>query len=631
MSGLIVLSAAGKEGQSRGALGGRPLRSRSAILIECFLALVCSASIRILGVKADSHKRDVDHLIFEDCGMARMMIGHLSPAELEKALVTLVSTIRLGTRGTGYAATGPGQIGGTGGARIPGHGELAGDIVLMSFDPGRNERARRCSVELLRSFLPERPLVIRELIALADDPDIVGADRALAEEMRGIVVSVAEEVAPEMSRGDAVLVLDSLIREQSGSVLTHWQPLFRLFLTDSLHLISRKYLTSPEFDVSLQELLSALDPSGELSSGLIQEAFLSIDDGGRKTRILAWVERVGLPVGRIMPFLLSELTAGSVKGVSEVLHAIAASLPVGSCHAVPSFDERVPPLVVEAISSRGIVMQEAVRTGLSGIRCVAQCRDDSGQTGLAALWCDRRQLRLYRHIIDELIGSDSQLLGVSWPAIATLPLEQSELEGYLRRSLNSAHRSVRVAAFSIYSEQPIDRGKFVSDALRLLKRPAVTGDEKREIVEQLAHSFVSPPIGIRGLPAVPLFLDSFELTPADCGLLCAGDARRKPLLVQAIGAIGKDAFPLLVRSLESVNKQRRRLALLALGELSPVDERMAYFLVGGLRDSESALREVSQQLVANRRGEVAVRNELTKALKWSDADAAGRAAALLNE
>lgn len=620
----------GRRSEQRGS--GRAL----FLLIHAMVALLSSAILGIRHSAADPEKRDLEHLVFEDCGTARMMIGHLPPAELEKGLITLVSTIRLGVGGAAYPGTAPSQLGGTGTPKIPGHGELAGDIVLLSLDPGRNERARRCSIELLRTFLPSRPVVLRELINLAEDPDLVGADRALVEELRRIVFSIAEEAAPHMSRGDAVLLLDPLIREQPGILLNRWQPLLRFFPLDSLNLIGRKYLTSPDFDPTLLDLLAAIDPSGEMGIKLIEDTFYSRDDGTRRARTLAWMQKVRLPTERVMRLLLSELATGSGEILPDILQTLAARVPSGGSRGracLPRFDPDAFTIssVIAAVSARWVVMEEESRTGASGIRCTPQCEVESEQTGLSALWCDRQALSRYRTIIDELVRSDSPLLGTSWPAIASLSLWSTELEHYLRQSLNSSHRSVRVAAFALYSRQPRDRGKFVSDALRLIKRPAVIEDEKRELIEQLAYSFVSAPVGIRGLPAVPLFLDSFDRPLSECGLLCGEDGGRGPLVARAIGAVGKDAFPLLVRSLESSKDQRRRLALLTLGELSPIDERMAHFLVAGLRDSEVELRDLSQQLVMRHRSEIPVRNELTRALRWSDAEAIGRVSVLLKQ
>ncbi len=589
------------------------------------------------GVEAqDLEVSNIEDMVIDDCDHAGLMIGHLGHYDQRRALLKVVQIFRLGFgRGSSLGAIPIGVGSPSIGQRL-GHGELLGEVVVMSLDPDRIERGKRCSVKLLETFIPQCPDILPDLIELSRDPDLKLQDLGSMSDLHRLVEMGIERVGSSINTLDRRRILEKILEDKTPEVLGEWKNIFNYFRPESLELLSERVLVSPMIDERVLEILG--------------ESFPDLDKIF-PTLILRWVqEKDRIPQGRLvdifnklrlnensaLPLILSYCASSSGQALPELLELIADIVPAETSGRAASTSVLVRDSVFHLMSSWAIKLHEGFRCGRVGISCDSSSvvvnnqgseSDTCPRSGVSSLWCDPQSLGRYRELFHEKLDADDPGVAAILPAYASLPISLAALIDDLRHTLRSNHREVRYAGICLYGAYLDDLSRFVSEGLRLIKRPIVGEEEKRDIIRILAKVIARYPAGIQGLAAVPLFLDYSFILDKDCENFC-GDGGI-PLGSKAIGSVGASAFPMLVRSLKSNDPSKRRFAFESLAQIRNLDRRMALILVEGLKDPDRSIRDVIFRRIYSRRSEVEIRDQLFRAQAWEDKEAAANVGALL--
>lgn len=576
----------------------------------------------------------IEELVINDCNEAGIRAGHLSDARLSDELAILVQAIRIGIQNGTLIKTDsrpfPSLSGGSVGRS---HGELSGDSVILSLDPERNQRARLCIFMILRAFIPRVPTLLRDLMSLADEPDIALENSEIRIDIASLVLEIASAHPQSFASADRIVILEQLIGTASPEILGRWIELFRLWDEESAQLLAKRFITSDAEDdrIQLLPLVAQTDRHGLLSLKTAQQFIDSSSDPERRSTALRLIGALNPRADRTIPLLLFSLAYRSpvdARGIVNLFSSIRFDI---SCPVTNVFELVDSHYLVDALSQQQVQLWEGLRTRRRGVICPQQSENPVEESGITQVWCDSRLLRELKDQIAHLISLDSPRLGVIINSAVSLPLSQSETLTIVQRALHSQYPFISAQAVPLYGQLSIDKARFVSDVLRLLKRPTVKFPEKRLILESLAESFVSPPIGVKGLPAIPLFLDMLDTSEDECGKLCERKVGGIPLLSEAIASVGSSAFPLLGRSLSSSSIIRKRRSLYALSRMGEFDKKMSVSLVSALRDPSGEIRLLAEQLIRKKMDVRDVESEIDKALGWTDKEAVARARIIKND
>jgi len=602
----------------------RALHAPSSVLNPILLLLIFGLST------AFAEEQTIENLVTSNCEEAGMMVGHLPEERLYDVLSSLVRAIRIGIQNGKLSRPESGAFP----IVSPGlrHGELSGDIVVMSLDPERGDRTRRCIFDILRTFIYRSPLIIRDLIALADDPDIAPQYPEIRKDLVSIVIDFALIDSPKIRSADRILILDQLISSSPIEIVQRWRELFKIWKVESSHLLIRRFFGEVvnQNQLILLGLLGESDPRGSESLSIAEQIVATSLDSERREKAIQLINALNPPADKLLPFLIFSLGYGFPEDTRYLINSLPNVVRDNDCsdeHKLALVD---PDYVVDALSRQESQLWEGLRSSRRGVVCAQQCELINHESGLSRLWCEAGFLDNYRERINEMIEGDAPEVETIIESFTSLAVSQSELVDLMQRLFHSDITSVRVPAVSLYAQFASDRGRFVSDVLRLLKRPTVLADEKRKILLSLARSFVSPPIEVKGLPAVPFFLDLFDQSIEECGELCVESLEGASLISEAIGAVGNSAFPMLIRSLSSTNPYRRKRAFYALSRMRQFDKKMAFWLVSALRDPNKDIYEGAEVLVLKKMEIREVAQEVEKASEWSDKEAASRARGVMD-
>lgn len=576
----------------------------------------------------------IEELVINDCNEAGIRAGHLSNDRLSEELAILIQAIRIGMQNGTLVKTDSRPFPLIGGGNVGrGHGELSGDSVIMSLDPERNQRARRCIFMILGTFIPRVPILLRDLMSLADEPDIAFEHPQIRIDIVSLVLEIAEAHSQSFALADRILILGQLIGTAPPEILYRWLDLLRIWDTESADLLAKRFITSDSEEVKSQvlPLVAQIDRRGLLSLRTAQNFIDSSSDPDRRSAAMRLVAALNPSDSRTVQFLLFALAYGSTvdaRGIVNLFSSIRLNI---SCPVTNVFELVDSKYLVDALSQQQVQLWEGLRTRRRGVICPQQSENLVEESGITQMWCDSRLLIGLKDQIAGLISLDSPRLGVIINSAVSLPLSQIETLTIVQRALHSQYPLISAQAVPLYGQLSIDKARFVSDVLRLLKRPTVKFPERRLILESLAESFISPPIGVKGLPAIPLFLDMLDTSEDECGKLCERKVGGIPLLSDAIASVGSSAFPLLGRSLSSSSIIRKRRSLYALSRMAEFDKKMSVSLVSALRDPSGEIRLLAEQLIRKKMDVRDVESEIDKALGWTDKEAVARARIIKND
>jgi hypothetical protein len=600
------------------------LYAASSVLSRILLVLIFGLSI------ASAEDPTIENLVISSCYEAGMMVGHLPEDRLYDVLSSLVRAIRIGIQNgklsrpeaRPFPILSPGL----------GHGELSGDVVVMSLDPERNDRARRCIFDILRTFIDRSPLVIRDLIALADDLDIAPQHPEIRKDLVSIVLDIAARDTVRIRSADRILILDQLISSGPIEIVQRWRDLFKIWKIESSQLLVRRFFEEriDPNQLILLGLLAESDPRGNETLSIAEQVIATSLDSERREKAIQLINALNPPAERLLSSLIFASAYGFPDDARSLVNSVSYLVKDNDCSEKEKLNLLDPDFVFDALLREQYQLWEGLRLSRQGVVCPQQCELINLETGFSKLWCDPRFLNTYRERIDEVIEIDAAKIGVILESFASLAVFQSELVDMMQKLLHSDRYPVRISAVSLYAQFSSDRGRFVSDVLRLLKRPTILANEKREILLVLARSFVTPPIEVKGLPAVPFFLDLMDESVEECGKLCIESSDGASLISEAIGAVGNSAFPMLIRSLGSTNVYRRKRAIYALSRMKQFDKKMAFWLVSALRDPVKEIHEGAVEMVFKKMDIPEIAPEVEKASRWSDKEAASRARSIID-
>ena len=584
--------------------------------------------------------RNLEDLVIDDCDHAGLVIGHLGHDGQRRALLKVVQIFRLGYgRESGFGAIPIGVGSPSIGQRI-GHGELLGEVVIMSLDPERIERGKRCSVKLLETFIPQFPDIIPDLIDLSRDPDLQVQDSDSLSDLHRLVDLSVDRVGASIDSDDRRRILLAILDEKNSEVIGEWMKLFYSFRLEGLDLLLERVLVSQPIDDRLLEILRNTFPDvNQIFPSLIL-SLVEVKDRIPKGQLIKIFNKLSFNSNFALSRLLSDCATIHGKALPDLLDLIADIVPPEASRQAASSLVHVGNSVFPLMSSWSLQLQEGFRCGRVGIICdsrsliVSEQGDEADtcrRSGISSLWCDPGSTSSYREFFRDRLAFDDPAISIILPAYVSLPISLPELADDLRNSLGSNHREVRYAGLYLYGLHLDDLSRFVSEGLRLIKRPIVGEEEKKDIIKIIAKVIASYPAGVQGLAAVPLFLDYSDILDENCGTICQEVDRGISLGSRAIGSVGASAFPMLVRSLKSNDPSKRRFAFESLAQIRYLDRRMSAILVSGLKDPDRSIRDVIFKRIFPRRREVEIREQLVRAQVWKDKEAVAQAADLLKD
>jgi hypothetical protein len=567
-------------------------------------ALLCALGTSLLGASAED-LMPFERLLVKDCSKAQQLVAGFGDVQKEENLPHLLGVLRLDVAAIKSEIPYQGPV-----LDVPllskaGHGEIAGDRFLRTFEPDRELRARRCALTILGDYGTAGLNSLGELFDLLSDATVESVDPGIDELIEQAITHIADAAKVNGDDSRRKQLLDQLLPK----LLTHDAPAVRTLLIRWRDIALPDLLgraASHEENERLGYLTLLVAADEELQEGrplLVQ----ALEDSRPEVRTagIKWLSRVTLGtadfLGLIAPRLRDEV--GDVRSAAvriavnrlsrvQDLKGLEISLPTAALLVgfLDGGDAELAPIIgamADAPEYRPVFAQAAVS--------LLRQHGDQGASILAQL----PRLGVEPHIVLELA----------------------------KKALSSSEFDMRLAGIRAIGRAVSDRRTVVSEALRVIKRSTAEKQQRVALLAALGEVLVSPPIGVVGLPAVPFYIELFGLPEAECPSLCEATEDQAPLLVRAVRAVGEGVVPLLVRPLKSEHALVRSRALQVIAGLPHIPERYLDDVVALLQDSEGDIRDAAESFL-KLLPPASLASALNHTARWSDKNALERVQSL---